>query len=266
MLARIVVLLAVFAASDVACAFGPLGHETVAEIASRQLNPRARAEVERLLGDRASNAMREVSGWADDVVHAQGHKELGPLHYVNFPRDTCRYDAARDCRDGRCAEAALVRYANVLATSRDDAERAEALKWVIHLVADVHQPLHAGYADDRGAVNRQVQDGRKNTNLHSLWDSGLINKRGMRAVPYADFLLQKPGPKVDATWSPRAPARWLEESCELIGGARIYDVGKRLDGGYVHRAQPVIERRLREAGFRLAALLNATLRVGTAPN
>jgi hypothetical protein len=258
-LARVVLLLGALLGSGAAFAFGPLGHQTVAEIASRGLNPHARAEVERLLGDRASNAMRDASTWADDLVNKGGHKELRPLHYVNYPRDSCYYDARRDCRDGRCAEAALVRFAKVLATSHDDAERVEALKWVIHLVADVHQPLHAGYKDDRGGNDRQLQLLRKPTNLHAIWDSGMIQMRGRRAVPYADWLISTPAPPVDAAWSPEAPAHWLDESCALIGRFGIYDTGKRVDETYVRRELPVIERRLLEAGFRLAALLNATL-------
>lgn len=257
---RTLVLLFGSLLSFAAHGFGPVGHQTVAEIASRHLDPQARAEVERLLGDRASNAMRESSTWADDLVNKGGRKDLRPLHYVNFPRGVCGYDAARDCRGGRCAAAALVRFANVLATSHDDAERVEALKWAIHLVGDIHQPLHAGWGDDRGGNDLQLQLMRKPTNLHQVWDSGMINMRGMRAMQYADVLERRPVPRdVDLAWSSAAPQRWIEESCALIGSARLYDTGKRIDDAYVRRELPVVDARLHEAGLRLAALLNAVL-------
>jgi hypothetical protein len=101
---------------------------------------------------------------------------------------------------------------------------------------------------------------RKPTNLHQVWDSGMINMRGMRAVQFADSLERAAPPdSIDVGWSGPAPQRWLEESCALIERERIYDTGRRIDDDYARRALPVIERRMEQAGLRLAALLNAIL-------
>ena len=98
-----------------------------------------------------------------------------PWHYVNLPRDgTCRYEAERDCVSESCVVAAIERQAAVLASSASDEARLSALKYVVHFVADVHQPLHAGFADDRGGNTYQLQAFGRGTNLHAVWDTALI--------------------------------------------------------------------------------------------
>jgi hypothetical protein len=260
MVRRLLGALAALAFACPAFAFGPRGHEVVAEIASRQLSPAARAEVERLLGDRASNAMRQWSGWPDDVREWPGYGSTASLHYLNFPVNQCTYVPRRDCRNGKCVVAALERF---IATAADrtqpDARRADALKWVIHLVADVHMPLHAGWGHDRGGNDVQVQFRGQGMNLHKLWDSGLINTRRLRAVPYSDELLARPRQAFDTGWRAGSATRWAEESCRIVRDGAIYPEHPRIDGGYLDRNRPVVERRLLEAGTRLAAVLNTTL-------
>jgi nuclease S1 len=262
--ARSVVLAVVIVFSAIpreSIAWGPRGHEIVAEIAAQELTPRARAEVETLLGDRASNAMREASTWADEQKQWPGYGASGPLHYVNFPRGTCRYVAKRDCRQGRCAVGALDHFARQLRDGRSKRERADALRWIIHLVADIHQPLHAGHADDRGGNDVQVRRRGEGTNLHRLLDSGLLRERGMRATVYAQSLLDNETRnwlhgEADA-WNAQAPTRWIEQSCEAV--KLLTPPGERIDDAYVRRAMPILEQRLLQAGHRLATTLNALL-------
>jgi hypothetical protein len=239
-------------------AWGSQGHQIVAQIAAQKLTPSARASVESLLRDRAPNAMREAANWADDLRDIPGMEVTAPFHYVNFPRGDCRYVARRDCPGGRCVVAALEQHARELRESGDPERRATALRWVIHLVADIHQPLHAAWADDRGGNDLQVQRRGKGTNLHALFDSGLLNERRLRAVPYADLLLAGPAPTAAQTrWNAEAPRRWAVESCALV--AQAYPESGRIDDAYADRVRGQLEARLRLAGFRLAALLNASL-------
>ena len=260
MVRRLFCALAALAFACPVFAFGPLGHEVVAEIASRHLSPAARAEVERLLHDRASNAMRQWSGWPDDLREWPGYGSTAPLHYLNFPVNQCTYVPRRDCRNGKCVIGALERF---VATAADrtlpDARRADALKWVIHLVGDVHMPLHAAWGYDRGGNDEQVQFRGDGMNLHKLWDSGLINTRRLRAVPYSDDLLARPRHAFDTGWRAGSASRWAEESCRIVRDGAIYPEHPRIDRGYLDRNLPVIERRLLEAGTRLAAVLNTTL-------
>jgi hypothetical protein len=245
-------------AAPAANAWGPHGHEIVAEIAARQLDPKARAEVERLLHDRAPNAMREVSGWADSLQQWPGYGSAKPLHYVNFPHGASNYDRRRDCRNDACVVEALPHFVAVLRNGRNERERADALRWVIHLVADIHQPMHASYASDHGGNDVQLQFQRRNTNLHQLWDSRLLDARNARPVPYAEQLLALPRPSGDLSWNEGAAERWALESNALMK-SDAYPRGNRIDGEYVRRAQEIIDQRLLLAGLRLGMLLNATL-------
>ncbi len=240
-----------------AFAWGPLGHEVVAEIAARHLTPEAQALVEDLLDAPPADALRDAASWADDVRAQEGLGITAPYHYVNFPRSSCSYTPARDCPGGRCIVSALERFTEQLRRDPDPAARAVALKWVLHLTADVHQPLHAGRAEDRGGNDVQVRWQRDGTNLHALLDSGLIARRGVRPVPYATTLLtERPQPTRTATrWNRDAPRRWTEESCRLVPG--VYPKGARIDRAYADRTRELLEQRLLLAGLRLAALLNA---------
>ncbi|HET7843749.1 MAG TPA: S1/P1 nuclease [Xanthomonadales bacterium] len=239
-----------------ASAWGPRGHAIVAELASRELSPGARAEVERLLGGEARRSLLDVATWPDFLRKWPGYGNTPPLHYVNFPRGECHYVAARDCPGGRCVVEAIEHFRAVLASDAPDAERADALKWVAHLVADVHQPLHATWGDDRGGNSVQLRFRGEGTNLHALLDSGLLATRELSARRYADAIAQEGTP---ATTVDRAglAAGWAEESCAL--GREAYPAARGVDDAYVARWRPVLEQRLSLAATRLAALLDATL-------
>lgn len=241
-------------------AWGPHSHEVIAEIAARQLDPAARRELERLLGDRADLAMRDIATWADQIREQPKYRNSGPLHYVNFERDVCHYDAQRDCRGGRCVVSAVADYVNRLSDRKaSDADRAEALAFVIHFVGDIHQPLHAGWREDRGGNDVQVRIDRKGSNLHALWDDTLARRAGLRVREHADKLLATPIAKERLTWSYAAPALWAEESCQIIGKG-VYPVSPDIDKAYVTRMLPIAEERIELAGRRLAVLLNTLLR------
>lgn len=257
-------LLCVLALAHVPChAFGPLGHQTVAEIASRHLDPQARLAVEHLLGDAAAPAMREASTWADEIKARQDGPRTGSLHFVNLDPATCRYNAKRDCPGGHCIVAALTYFAEQLRAAPTMSERADALRWVIHLVADIAQPLHA-YGADRGGNLLQARIGARGTNLHQIWDSVLLDASHLDSLALADHLERRSQttlPPATIAWNPSAPVSWAEESCRAMT-ADAYRGGE-IDASYVRRFGPVDEQQVKLAGYRLAALLNAVLAWGS---
>jgi hypothetical protein len=134
------------------------------------------------------------------------------------------------------------------------------LKFVVHFVGDIHQPLHAGSRDDKGGNTFQVQFNGKGSNLHRLWDSGMLYTRGLDWKAYAQQLDSTP---VNLP-APIAPldnpyAQWAEESCRITTEPGFYPSGHVLGADYVHAELPVAEQRLREAGRRLAEVLNLAL-------
>ena len=243
----------VFAATaSVAHAWGTEGHHVIALIAHSQLTPKARAEVDRLLALEPGATLASISTWADE----HRNPSTAPWHYVNFPRGNCVYDEQRDCPDGRCVVGAIKKEVGILESSASDDKRLTALKYVAHFVGDVHQPLHAGYFDDKGGNTYQLQAFMKGSNLHAVWDTGLI--RNLNEEPEAMAArVQKltagmPVANLD-------PVNAAEESCNIVSLKGFYPE-RLVELPYIQRYTPVMERRLAAAGARLAGVLNAVLK------
>lgn len=244
-------------------AWGALGHRLVARLAYDQLTPQARAQVAQLLSGEAEPTLAGIANWADDLRDNNPGlgKRTSRWHYVNIGSHDCAYKAERDCRNGDCVVQAIQRQSAILADrSKPKAERLQALKFVVHFVGDVHQPLHASNTNDRGGNDFQVNYRGQGSNLHSVWDSGLLRSAGLNEEAYLRHLQALPPPK-DAARSvlPAAPALWAEQSCKAVTQPGFYPSRAKLDDSYYSRYRPVAEQRLREGGAHLAQLLNATL-------
>lgn len=266
--ARLVTVLLAWTLAWPAQAWGPLGHAIIAQLAQRQLNADARAEVLRLLGAANADGLADVSSWADAIQDDPAERALWQRtrrqHYVDFRGPACEFEPALDCRAGQCVVAGIAHYVAVLADrSQDDAVRAEALKFVVHFVGDVHQPLHAGYRNDRGGNAWQVRFDGRGSNLHRVWDTGLLASRRLAAPAYARLLGGQPGlPPQAAAVDAGAYVRWAQESCRITTQPGFYPQARRIGAAYVRAERPVAEQRLRVAGQRLAAVLNAALASG----
>ena len=232
-------------------AWGIEGHQIVAEAAQKLLTASARAEVDRLLALELGATLASVSTWADKFRSPS----TAPWHFVNLPRDSnCTYDPDRSCVQGACVVGAIERQAEVLASRAADEDRLKALKYVVHFVADVHQPLHAGFADDRGGNSFQLQAFGRGTNLHALWDSALLQQwpggfTALRAAVEAD----------NTADSNPSPGRWAEASCRVVTTEGFYPDGHKLDDEYARRWGATLVQQLAAAARRLAMVLNQTL-------
>lgn len=240
--------LLVWAGSGVALAWGPQGHRIIASLAEQQLTPAARKEVARLLAAEPGATLASVANWADEYRSA----ETAAWHYVNFPRHVCVYSAHRDCPDGACVVEAIAQQTAVLQADTSDASRLAALKYLVHLVGDVHQPLHAGYRDDRGANTYQLQVFMRGSNLHAFWDSGLLYALNEDVAALTARLSSQLPPVADTQWT---AAEAAQESCRIVGMSGFYPP-RRVGVDYIRRFTPVVEQRLVQAGSRLAGLLN----------
>lgn len=237
-------------APSTSSAWGGGGHRLIALLALRQLTPAARAEVERLLGLEDGATLASISTWADEHPSPSTSR----WHYVNLPQADCEYVEHRDCPDGQCVVAAIERQTERLRTGKSDAERLLALKYLVHLVADVHQPPHAGYAHDRGGDQRQLQAFGCGTNLHALWDSGLIEAR-----PGGAALLPINTQGVSAPSHTMNPADWAAESCAIVQSDGFYPSSRKVGALYALRWDATLRQRLSDAAYRLAWTLNNTL-------
>lgn len=240
-------------------AWGPQGHRLVGAMAEAELTPAARAEVARLLRDEAEPSLAGVSNWADDL--RERGTDLGrrssTWHYVNLAQDDCVYEAAAHCRDGDCVIEAIRRQEALLADRRQpDAVRAQALKFLVHFVGDTHQPLHTGYAGDRGGNTYQLRVRGLGSNLHRVWDGDVVmaasrneqrNLRRLRALPTPTGV------------DDPAVASWAQASCRIVRREGFYPPRGQLAPGYLTRWRPTADMQLRLAAERLARLLNRAL-------
>ena len=261
-------------------AWGKEGHEIIGNLAQRQINAKAQLEVARLLAGERVPTLAGVASWADELRESDPElgKRTGRWHYVNFKSgDTCDYGPARDCADGNCVIAAINKNFTILSDSkRSVRERNEALKFLVHFVGDVHQPFHASYHDDKGGNEFQINYQGKawqrlskpkpgdyvpsGWNIHSVWDSMIIESKTRDAGAYADVLWKRPALPFDATKRSDRPAvDWAVESCRIMKQENPYPKTHVIKDDYLEKYRPLQERRLREAAARLAAMINFAL-------
>jgi len=248
-----------FAWAAPAGAWGPEGHALAAGIAERRLSPETRDTLRREF-----NIIRlaEVANWADHIKRLR--KETRPWHYTNIPAGERRYLRPRDCPTGDCVTEKIPEFARVVADrSAPRKQRTEALKFLVHFMADLHQPMHLGHPEDRGGNEIRVRLRGVETNLHALWDHDLILRGGRSLVQYAAELERAVSPAQARAWLEGTVVGWAQESRNLaldFGYALETDGQGELTPAYITRARAVTERRLQQAGVRLADWLNRNLK------
>ncbi|GAC1622114.1 MAG: S1/P1 nuclease [Nevskia sp.] len=249
-LATLLLMLAAAPAS----AWGPEGHRIVAQIAAEHLTrPQARAGIAALLAGEPEPSLPGVANWSDEIRSQQ--PETGPLHYINLPQGDCRYRPQRDCPGGLCAVGGIEQAIAVLKFGGATREqRKVALKNLVHFVGDLHQPLHAGLAEDRGGNGYAIESEQAKDNLHRVWDSGLIARSEPDWRRYAIRLAPR---AAAADLVSLDPADWAMASCAIVQSPDFYPADHRAGEAYFARWQPVVDAQLNLAGLRLAALLDS---------
>jgi hypothetical protein len=297
-----------FAAAP-ANAWGCKGHETVALIAERHLSPEAKEfvltllkenpvdpQLKRYCGSAVNDPMGDASTWADDI---RNERHNGPWHYIDIPRGTVRGDGnlAPYCGKEGCVNEALAAQIVILKNkSAEPAKRVEALRYIIHFVGDLHQPLHSTTNDDEGGNCVPLRYFRRkprehahgfSPNLHSIWDSAILDRdaEGADSHEYADRLeetyassfepWEKAGIHVDEwiweshdyaeknVYAPLTPKVAIEQPIPVHActddnniGARLLDEHIVVSEPYQGQAAAIAELRIAQAGIRLALILN----------
>jgi hypothetical protein len=255
-------------------AWGVQGHRLVALIAADQLSPSAKLNVEWLLPD---SSLAAVAVWADQFVPA--NSQTGPWHYVNLPSDATSYDRERDCPrqpgpagDDRWRDCVVDRIpyhqARLADRSLDRADRATALKFLVHFIGDLHQPFHALNVARGGNDIPVVAFGSATCsrsdrtpspcNLHGIWDTTLIAHRQLSDGEYLAELSDRITRAHRSMSGAGSPAAWAMESHALAKRALLPRQGV-VDEAYFRTHISVIDERLVQGGLRLAAALNQSL-------
>jgi hypothetical protein len=242
-----------------AFAWGPKGHEVIARIAADNLSPAAHLRISQLVGGDAPALMVLDSNWADEI--RADRPQTTNWHFVNIEIGSKGYDPRRDCARDDCVVAQINRDIAVLRDPKaPHAAKVEALRFLIHFVGDLHQPLHAADRRDKGGNNLIVFMKNRRTNLHRVWDEDLVEALGPDAGAVAGSIEAGLSPQDKAKFAAGTPADWANESFSVATKeiyARIPSRGPiRLPRDYARRENAAVRLQLARAGIRLAALLN----------
>lgn len=239
--------------------WGREGHRLIAEIATRQLNAKAQAQIRTLL---EGQTLESIASWADEVRPQR--RETSTWHFIDLPLDEPRGEWSKYCPDTGCVLKMIPemerRLANGNLAARD---RAEALKFLVHFVGDMHQPLHVGEKHDRGGNDVKVVFFDKPSNLHSIWDTAILDVAEKRDSQLRKKLGRKPGFFERRRLAKGTLDDWAWQSRDVSRDVVYANLpAKRpavLGDAYEAKAAPAVELQIRRAGVRLARVLNEAL-------
>ena len=236
------------------------GHRIVCAIAWDELKTPVRFKVEDLLGVHDREGFADLCLWADEY-RDQGHRETSTWHYVNVPKGATNVDLERDCPEPKsCVVVRIERDIETLRGKAPKDEKAQALKFLMHFVGDVHQPLHASYAEDRGGNRIHGEFFGRKMDMHAVWDAGIIEHAGKPWQEIADELHNKVTRAQRREWGKSGSTEWANESLRVaLDPATMYAgvAGPFIFGEDYESAElPVVYDRLSRAGVRLGRLLD----------
>ena len=233
-----------------------LGHRIVARLAETRLTPHTREAVRDIL---EGQSLADASVWADNI--RQYRHDADKLHYVNIPLADTRYVPERHCPGGQCIIAAIEQERHLLADpAASSGQRAEALRFLIHFMGDMHQPLHVGDDGDRGGNLRAVIFLGHPTDLHKVWDGELIDSSVANQDVYFELLRKRMGSLDLRKLEAGTVVDWAMEG-HRIAAEHVYRLPRdgRIGRAYVRANRPIIDRALIAGGVRLAKVLNEAL-------
>lgn len=240
--------------SQQAQAWGKTGHRITGEIATMHLTPQAQAAIQALFPDQSLAEISTLADFNRSNPAKFWQKEAGAYHYVTVP-DGTDYVTVGAPKKGD-AFTALNKFSNMVKdTSLPLSQRKTALHFIVHIIGDLHQPLHVGNGLDKGGNDVKLEFFWQRSNLHRIWDSGIIDQQKLSYTEYADWLTQKMTTAMIDTWMTPDPLVWIKESYNIRKG--VYTERKKENYNYVFKHIDTLNLRLSQAGVRIAAYLNA---------
>lgn len=235
-----------------ALAWGQTGHRVVGVVAQDHLSRKAEKKVMELLD---CNSLAEVSVWMDDIKSDDRYDHTHDWHWVTIPAGKSYWQTDLNPKGDILMKIDEL----VSALKKGDLPKEtqqEYIKYLVHLVGDLHQPMHVGQLDDRGGNDVKVEWFGKKSNLHRVWDSDMIESKDLSFTELARFL-GKPAKEQVKAWQASSVETWAAESQALL--SQVYNIpeNKKLGYQYLYLNYSTVEQRLLQAGVRLAGLLNS---------
>ena len=233
--------------------FGQTGHRVTGEIAEKYLTDKARAEIRAILGN---YSLAEISTYFDEQRANPSEfwqKTANPWHYMTVPDGETYHDHMAP-EEGDAITAIRDYTAQLKDPKTSKADKALALKFLVHTIADLHQPLHVGNGTDRGGNDVKLDFFWQRSNLHRVWDSGMIDRLQLSYTELTDWLHSKITVQQLKDWHNTDPLVWAKESQMLR--MSLYPEGDSISWEYQYQHIDTVKLRLSQAGVRIAYYLN----------
>lgn len=231
--------------------WGQIGHYVTGEIAERHLTEQARENVNRILGDRT---LARAAVWMDDIRSDSTYDYTATWHWSTIP-EGMTYEEAEQEESGDLIWALETLIDELKSGDLNETEEREKLMMVIHMIGDIHQPLHVGTGEDRGGNDVRLQWMGENSNLHRVWDSNIIDSFQMSYTELARELDTATARQIEE-WQNSTVRDWAYESMSYRDDVYNLPDNMRLSYNYRYDNSDIIYRRLLQAGVRIAGLLN----------
>lgn len=233
--------------------WGQTGHRVTGAIAEQYLTPKARLAISTLL---PNEDLAEASTYADEMRSHPSEfwkKTASPWHYVNV-FDGKKYSDVPPPAEGN-AVTALAEFSKQLTDKNTSFEDKQlALRFIVHIIGDLHQPFHAGNGTDRGGNDVKLKFFWEDSNLHRVWDSGLIDRQQLSYTEWTERLSKKISKQQAKEWMNTDPLVWVAESAKIRRG--LYPKEDNLSWDYQYQHMPTVKQQLKIGGVRIAAYLN----------
>lgn len=236
--------------------WGVIGHRAIGKIAENHLSKNAKRNIGKLLG---TESLAMVSTYSDEIRSYPKYSYTAPWHYVNLPAGLNYDEFSKQLKamdKPNIYKAILMCISDLKDPSKTKEEQVFALKFLVHLVGDIHQPMHTGRSEDSGGNGIKVKLMRRETNLHGLWDSGLIDYAGMtyqELAAHCDVVDENEA----KAWQKEHVEKWAFESYEI--SEQLYAKAAEdpnFDFTYYPAHADIVKKRIAQAGIRLSAILN----------
>lgn len=232
--------------------WGPTGHRATGEIAEKHLTKRTKKKIDKLL---QGESLAFVSTFGDQIKSDKKYRKYNAWHYVNMPLDG-NYETAEKNPKGDLVTGINYCIETLKNETSSQEDKRFCLKMLVHLIGDLHQPMHIGQREDKGGNTIQVQWFKKGTNLHRVWDSNMIDEWGMSYVELANNTKELSKVEIEA-FQKGTIIDWVKDTHQLT--KKVYtsvEKGENLSYRYSYDYFPIVREQLQKGGIRLAKVLN----------
>ncbi|GAA0188166.1 S1/P1 nuclease [Fulvivirga kasyanovii] len=228
-----------------------IGHRTVGQVAEKHLSKKASKKINEILD---GESLAVVSNWMDDIKSDDAYDHTHAWHWVTIP-DGQTYEESEKNPEGDVIATIERLISELKQGNLQKKDEAEKLKMLVHLIGDIHQPLHVGHGEDMGGNKVRLEWFWENSNLHRVWDSDMIDSKKYSYTELADIVDNVSKEQVKA-WQSSGVRDWANESVALR--KQVYDIpeDKKLSYEYRYYNWSTVKLRLAQAGIRLAGVLN----------